>query len=361
MDENIPHLEATLRMTEAPGFLASWMSRFYDAADVQLIRLAAEGRLSSETIGGWNASKGDTAAVVRSACKRGVIDLGPDGRYTVADFHRRFEMWALFEGWKDIPPEIRVRLNAWEMDHYAAGHADQVAALRGGGPIDAARIWPRYLLLHEAEALLGRVGAVFLWPCNCRAMMKGCGKPDLTCLRFSNDRGLGWEISRERAREIARSAHKNGLMQVGEIGIGPDGEITGALCNCCADCCYPQQLSIRLGRNTLAASQVCGGSPAGPVHGMRQVRQTLPLRAVRGERLQKEPCNPIQCAGLPGLRPLRLSLPGGGHPDGPPAVLMPVSSGSAAIPTSGSPNDYFLPEILFISAALEERPTHCAA
>lgn len=246
MDENIPHLEATLRMTEAPGFLAPWMNRFYDAADVQLIRLAAEGRLSPEVIGRWSASKGDTAAVLRSARKRGVIDLGPDGRYTVADFHRRFEMWALFEGWKDIPPGIRVRLNAWEMDHYTAGHADQVAALRGGGPIDASRVWPRYLLLHEAETLLGRVGAVFLWPCNCRAMMKGCGKPDLTCLRFSNDRGLGWEISRERATEIARSAHKYGLMQVGEIGIGPDGQITGALCNCCADCCYPQQLSTRL-------------------------------------------------------------------------------------------------------------------
>lgn len=253
MDEKKNNAEAVLEMVGAPGFLAPWLDRFYDAGDVELLRFAATGPMPLEAIAGRisPADGTDPASVVRRAFKRGVIDRQPDGRCTVADFHRRFEVWALFEGWKDAPPEIRGRLNAWEMDHYAAGHADQVKALRGNGPIDASRIWPRYLLLHEAESLLDRVGGIYLWPCNCRAMMKGCGKPDLTCLRFSNDRGLGWEISRDRAREITRNAHKKGLMQVGEIGMDPDGRITGALCNCCADCCYPQQLSTRLDAQAL--------------------------------------------------------------------------------------------------------------
>ena len=68
-----------------------------------------------------------------------------------------------------------------------------------------------------------------------------------TCLRFENDRGLGWEISKERARSIVHEANRNGLMQSGELGLTPDGSLHGAICNCCVDCCYPLQAAARLG------------------------------------------------------------------------------------------------------------------
>ncbi len=240
-------MEGLRRIVGAPEFVAPWLDRFYDDADAAAVLAAVDGRLAA----GRPLSAVEPEGAVARAFRRGVIDPGPDGAWVPADFHRRLEIWALFEGWMDVPPEIRARLNAWEMDHYAAGHAGQVAALCGGGPVDPHQVWPRYLLLHEAEALLEKAAAVYLWPCNCRAMMQGCRKPGLTCLRFSNDRGLGWEISKSRAREIAQDAHRKGLMQVGEIGVGPDGGITGALCNCCPDCCYPQQLSARLGAAAL--------------------------------------------------------------------------------------------------------------
>lgn len=47
-------------------------------------------------------------------------------------------------------------------------------------------------MLHEAEALLRRVAHVYLWPCNCRSMMGACRQSVYTCLRFSNDRDIGW-------------------------------------------------------------------------------------------------------------------------------------------------------------------------
>jgi heterodisulfide reductase subunit A-like polyferredoxin len=149
----------------------------------------------------------------------------------------------MFEGWKDIPDEIRSRLNAWELAYYERQHADQVRALKKGKPRERSRIYPEYILLHEAEALLDRVTHIYLMPCNCRAMMQKCTQSVYTCLRFENDRDVGWEISKSRAKEIVRTANKNGLMQSGEVGIAADGAVSGAICNCCADCCYPHKLA----------------------------------------------------------------------------------------------------------------------
>jgi hypothetical protein len=53
------------------------------------------------------------------AYRKGIINLLDDNRFEPADFHARFDKWAMFEGWKDIPNEIRNQLNAWEFPHQA--------------------------------------------------------------------------------------------------------------------------------------------------------------------------------------------------------------------------------------------------
>jgi Pyruvate/2-oxoacid:ferredoxin oxidoreductase delta subunit len=98
-------------------------------------------------------------------------------------------------------------------------------------------------LLHEAKALLDLATHIFLMPCNCRSMINKCTQSVYTCLRFENDRGLGWEISKSRAKEIVNFANIKGLMQSGEMGIADDGSISGAICNCCVDCCFPHKLA----------------------------------------------------------------------------------------------------------------------
>ena len=76
--------------------------------------------------------------------------------------------------------------------------------------------------------------------------MKGCLKPEYVCLRFDNDRNLGWEISKARAKDILRHVHKKGLIHNVGLGILPDGSIEGGVCNCCSDCCYDHQLAANL-------------------------------------------------------------------------------------------------------------------
>ncbi|MCZ7665482.1 MAG: 4Fe-4S binding protein [Thermoleophilia bacterium] len=231
-----------------PAFLAPWLDRFFEAADMPLAFALANGPLTADELRD-RLPRMDPSEIER-ARRRGILDRGSDGLLSLAGFHARFEIWAIFEGWKDIPPEVRVALNQWELDTYQARKLPQIEALRAGREPDPGLENSEYLLLHEAEALLDEVERIYLWPCNCRSMMGACSKPVTTCIRFSNERGVGWEISRERAREVLRQANKAGLMQTGEV-VKVDGRVTGAICNCCADCCYPHLVSARLGAEKL--------------------------------------------------------------------------------------------------------------
>jgi Pyruvate/2-oxoacid:ferredoxin oxidoreductase delta subunit len=126
-----------------------------------------------------------------------------------------------------------------------------VEEIRQTGLMDPAKIIPRYLLLEEAVEVLDQVKQVFLWPCNCRSMIRACKKPVYTCLRFDNSQGQGYEISREKAKEIVHMSNRKGLMQSGELGRDRGGRLVGAICNCCPDCCFPHLLARELNAEKL--------------------------------------------------------------------------------------------------------------
>ena len=244
-------LKQFYKIFDIPDFAYNWVDRFFEDEEIEMILLLAKkalspGQIADKLSAGKTKWPADSLQEFIDRCfKRGIINRGTDGSYAPADFHARFEVWAMFEGWQDIPENIRQQLNAWEIDYYESRHAEQIRSLKQGTSRDPGQVCPEYLLLHEAESLIDRVGHVYLFPCNCRSMMKRCRQSVYTCLRFTNDRGLGWEISKYRAKEIVREANRNGLMQSGEVAVAQDGAIDGAICNCCPDCCYPHQLAER--------------------------------------------------------------------------------------------------------------------
>jgi ferredoxin len=236
-------LDVVRRSVRAPHFLEPWLDRFYEPAEMRLLaRLGETDANPAEIV----AEPGFSRSDLRRAWRRGVATTPDAETLRPADFHVRFEIWALFEGWKDIPEDIRKRLNQWELDRYIAGNRDRVAALRDGQVPNPRSITPRYVLLEEAMEILRRVDHIYLWPCNCRSMLGNCDQSVYTCVRFDNERGLGWEIGRERAMEIVKAANRAGLMQSGELGLDENGRLTGAICNCCADCCFPHRLADEL-------------------------------------------------------------------------------------------------------------------
>jgi Pyruvate/2-oxoacid:ferredoxin oxidoreductase delta subunit len=254
-----------LAVVAGPDFIEPWLDRFYDPGDADLVLAAAEtplrdaehtpttgiapdraARRRDAAGGAAPGQRAPDAAALRRAWRRGVLERRDDGSFAPAGFHTRLEYWALFEGWRDVPDDMRARLCAWEGDWYADGLRERAQRLKDGGALAPGERGADYLLLHEAEALLRRAEHVYLWPCNCRAYVGSCRQPSLVCLRFENDRGIGWEISTERAVEIMREANRRGLMQVGEVPPGAGPVVAGALCNCCSDCCFEQYASRTL-------------------------------------------------------------------------------------------------------------------
>lgn len=251
LDDDDACAKIAMQQCRMPAFAAPWVGRFYESADLQLLVLcegegATEKSLCDRLVAVEVAPTHAAAlALIHRAVVRGVLSDTSSNGIQPADFHIRFDYWALFEGWQDLPNHVRWQLNQWELETYIEGHRQVAADLKAGAPRDEHQVIPEYVLLHEANALLERVPHIYLWPCNCRSMLEGCKQPRLTCLRFDNDRGIGWEISSDRAQAILAEASRKGLMHSAELGLTVDGQPTGAICNCCGDCCFPHRLAER--------------------------------------------------------------------------------------------------------------------
>ena len=224
-------IKAVAAIVGAPDFILPWLDRFYAADDEELI-LAAP------------ALDGVDQARLARAVRRAVLDVDEAGAHTPASLHERLEIWAMFEGWKDVPLAVHRRLADWDVDYYAEKIRADVEGVRDGHPGDSYEARYSYVLLEEAEAIVAAQDHIYLWPCDCRSLVGKCRKPMDVCLRFKNDRGLGWEISRERAVTILRSTDKAGLMHTADIQ--DDVAHTSSICNCCTDCCYPHLAAERL-------------------------------------------------------------------------------------------------------------------
>jgi len=232
-----------------PSFLVPWADSFFEPLEELLVEALAAGPLPEAEL--LARVPGLASGDLARAHRRGIVESESDDQMdapaiiALADFHARFDIWATFEGWKDIPADVAERLNEWELEHYTARVAADVTALRDGrgrlgGDADLS-----YLLLEEAEVVIREAPRVYLWPCDCRAMFRRCRKPLDVCLRVDDERGLGWEISRERAVEILRETDRAGLMHTGYGD--PAAGVAGGICNCCTDCCFPHLAAERLG------------------------------------------------------------------------------------------------------------------
>ncbi len=251
MNTDTDKIQRFCRVFKIPGFIKPWLDRFFDKPEIDLVLMLADRPMGPEEIADRirethkTKLKANGRSFLERAYKRGIINRREDGRYEPADLHTRYDVWAMFEGWKDIPEAIREQLNACEMEYSERHYQDSVKSMKKGQPRDPSEIYAEYILMHESESLLDMVDNLYLLPCNCRSMMQRCDQTVYTCLRFDNYRNLGWEISRCRAKEIIQAANKKGLMQTAEVALTKEGVITGAICNCCADCCVHPELAER--------------------------------------------------------------------------------------------------------------------
>ncbi len=128
-----------LDICSIPAFLEPWITRFYAALEMVLV----------EALGGHARDAAEIRKILGPDCtddflerawRRSVVNRLEDGRFTPSDFHGRFEKWALFEGWQDLPKDIKTQLNRWELDYYLDSHRDLVEGLKAGQPRPAEQI-----------------------------------------------------------------------------------------------------------------------------------------------------------------------------------------------------------------------------
>ena len=245
------HIQRFCNIFEIPSFMKPCLDLFFEKPEIDLVLMLADRPMSPKEIEDQSRERHTTKGLVNirsfleRAYKRGIINRRKDGRYEPANLHTRYDVWSMFEGWKEIPEAIREQLTAGELNYSERHYQDSVQRMKSGQPRNPSEIYAEYILLHESEALLDRVEHVYLLPCNCRSMLQRCDRTVYTCLRFDNYRNLGWELSKSRAKEIIQAANKKGLMQTAEVALTEAGAITGAICSCCADCCVHPELAER--------------------------------------------------------------------------------------------------------------------
>jgi ferredoxin len=245
---NVPldHWTRIATLVGAPDFALPWLDRFYDVDDAELIlALAAGARATGDLADALGVGEDELRPRLERAHRRYLVDLTEEG-VSAASFLDRSALWAQFEGWKDVPDDVRSQLADWWLAHYAESVRETLTRFRDGHPDPGPDADYAYLLLSEAEDLVRSQERVYLWPCDCRTLKGACDHSVYNCVRFANDRDIGWEISQERAIEILREADAAGLTHTDYVGLGGETD-PHAICNCCTCCCQPHLAAERLG------------------------------------------------------------------------------------------------------------------
>lgn len=238
--------ERVAAIVGAPEFVLPWLDRFYDDEDAGLVLALGDGPRTEPGLAvALGLAEDDVRALVARAYRRYVVDLS-DTLVSASSFADRSALWAQFEGWKDVPGTVRTELVEWWLADYTESVREALTKLRDGHPAPGRDADYAYLLLAEAEHLVRSQERVYLWPCDCRTLKGACDQSVYNCIRFANDRDLGWEISKERAIAILHEADAAGLTHTDYVGLGGESD-PHAICNCCTDCCQPYLAAERLG------------------------------------------------------------------------------------------------------------------
>lgn len=191
--------------------------------------------------------------VLRSTYTRGVVDKEAPGvdRYSVTNFYVRMAEFATFEDWESLPVGIRRTLAEWNFYRFIEQYRKKVEARKRGEEPEGSLGNDTIFLLDEAGEIIDAAEEIVVLPCDCRSLNGQCDRPRETCLAMAErarkfiDRGVGRQLSKEEAKEIISFADKKGLMHT----VNGDWRENGvhAICNCCADDCYPFRGGMLLG------------------------------------------------------------------------------------------------------------------
>ena len=105
MSNTSKRLKQFMSLVGLPDFLIPWTDRFYELREIELVLLLGRDTLDTHAVQThWSAAPdcngpSDIETFLKRSFKRGVLQRDDGFQYTVADFHARYDIWALFESW----------------------------------------------------------------------------------------------------------------------------------------------------------------------------------------------------------------------------------------------------------------------
>lgn len=183
--------------------------------------------------------------VMESAFRRNIFDkslIKNAWYYSQTSFLDRLDHFVKFENWNDIPADIRRSLDHKCLEDYTAKQKAALEKQTLGADQHGNRLNDTLLLLPEVEDMLKHAQTIVIQPCNCRLFGQRCKKEIDICIFMDLEaekllqRGVGDQVSADKAIRLVREADKKGLMHTGDSNWKENG--LKSICNCCACDCY---------------------------------------------------------------------------------------------------------------------------
>jgi Pyruvate/2-oxoacid:ferredoxin oxidoreductase delta subunit len=236
----------------APEFVKPYWHHFVTEQEMELVARMDSRRLSRDEIASLFVEPvPDVDRLLEEAYRRFVVNKEEKEGvvyYTAGEFYDRLDNQCKFGNYYVLPPKIRRRLDRWCYEEYLQRHNYFQLVVDNDPDYDNCHN-ELILLASEVEEMIGAAESIMALPCNCKMLADNCDRPREVCMFFDNhitDRTGGRYLSKEEARELLRMADRSGLIHTG----GPYNwreKGLAAVCNCCADCCYPLRAAQQLG------------------------------------------------------------------------------------------------------------------
>ena len=235
---------------EVPKFALPHLSCFVSECEMDLVILMEGQKCSvSELAVKMKCAEMLTRERLESSYLKSIVNKEECGGklvYFASNFYDRLDYLCKFDENYQVDQELYVALNQWCYEVYADRMGPYLDSLQKNLEVDRAP--ETFELIENLEDLLDSVHEIRLVPCNCRKLAGHCNKLTETCLSFDHsitDRTFGKSLTKEEAKEIVKTAHRNGLMHQ----VNSDWRTNGLawMCNCCSCCCYPTRLAQERG------------------------------------------------------------------------------------------------------------------
>ena len=245
-------LEQFMAAFQVPEFVKSYLHHFVTEQEMELVaKMKGRSFTADEIAVLLECSLPDVNRLLEQAYHRFVVNKEEkDGAvyYSTGDFYARLDNQCKFGNYYVLPQRIRQQLDQWCYEEYLKRN-NCFQEVVDHDPDYANCHNDLVLLASEVEEMIEAAEKIMVLPCNCKMLADNCDRPREVCMFFDDhitDRTGGRILSKEEANELLHMVDKKGLMHTG----GPYNwreKGLSAVCNCCADCCYPFRAAIGLG------------------------------------------------------------------------------------------------------------------